>query len=294
MLHMRCRNFGEGGAEELAFMIESGIFALAKYFFTQEVSTENRFDYIFSTENMSFHMPDSCQIVTIANLYFRGYFPQFQFEEEGYDWWNKSGDVQKFPNYSGKTDVEVLKLIAQGKSDEEIMEKISSVDYYLLEELDNNIQSELAEYSFGEKEIDIKMGDFLLDNYDKFLMFVTVNHPTRDVLIEFVRRILKYLGIQDMNLLCDESEVQPPMPWGLHYVVYPSVQKAYGFQEKRYYLQLLLNEREVSALSGISKRVDNLLSEKTVEGELFVIKGELDFKDYMMIYIRIVRAVIQL
>ncbi len=41
---------GEENEKELSFMTETGIFSLAGYLFTQEVSSENRFDYIFSTE----------------------------------------------------------------------------------------------------------------------------------------------------------------------------------------------------------------------------------------------------
>ncbi len=41
-------------------------------------------------------------------------------------------------------------------------------------------------------------------------------------------------------------------------------------------------------------QIDELLSEKTEKQDEFVVKGELDFRNYMLIYIRILRAVIQL
>ena len=62
--------------EEYKILFESGVLRMAKYLFTQEVSVRNRFGYLASTEYVISQLSDECQIVTIANLYFEGYFPK--------------------------------------------------------------------------------------------------------------------------------------------------------------------------------------------------------------------------
>ncbi len=224
----------QGHKEEYTILYESGVLSLGAYLLTQKISVYNKFERYASSEYMISQVSNSCKVILIPNLYFRGYFPQLKKydQEVKYRWWQEESI---FPSDNRCIETEVLRLMIQGKSDEEIVREISCDDYYSEEFLYHNAEKELAEYKEREESIDIKLWDFLVDNYNKFLMFATPNHPTRDVLLELTRRILKALQITDMDILCDNNEIQAPCPQWLYTPMYPSVLKAFGFRDRKYY-----------------------------------------------------------
>ena len=275
--------------EEYKILFESGVLRMAKYLFTQEVSVRNRFGYLASTEYVISQLSDECQIVTIANLYFEGYFPQLKNYGGKIDWWKG-----KFPTFGGYTDREVLKLIIEGKEDREILEEISSLEYYSLKSLKREIEDELERFQLRETSIDIKMADYLKDNYNKFLMFVTVNHPTKTVLIEFARRILNKLDIGDSDVPYDENEIPCQMP-NIIFAIYPSVLYQLNLRERKIPFEAKLNAEELILLKGIDKDLDQFIcKKKKKENNIFHVNLMLDFKEYMEIYIRTLRSAIHI
>ena len=275
-------------------MLDSGILSAAEYLFTQSVSPGNRFGYIYSTEYILSQISDSCTVVTISNLYFKGYYPQlgqYNYEKTAIDIWERDG-CRMFDFYH-MPDIEALELIIRGMSDEEIIEEISKENYYSLHMLQSAAEVELEEFRRRESETDIKMADFLAENYDKFLMFATVNHPTKDVLLEFARRILKKLEIDDMDIVCEESEIQKPCPQSLYQVIYPSVLRAFGFHEMQYQLLANLHGQELPILSGINKELDIFIEENRNKNNEYKLNIQaLNFKEYMLVYLRVLRLAI--
>ena len=76
---------------------------------------------------------------------------------------------------------EILKLIVQGYSDEEIINRISLPDYFKAEEVKAEIEKEWEQFALREEKenVDIKMSEWLQAHYYKKLLFVTQNHPTK-------------------------------------------------------------------------------------------------------------------
>ena len=90
-----------GQMDEYNTLIESKVLGLADYLFTQNVSDTNRFGHIISTDYIISQLSTACNIITISNLYFQGYFLQLQkYSEEKVviDWW-RQGEKRKFRNY---------------------------------------------------------------------------------------------------------------------------------------------------------------------------------------------------
>lgn len=102
-----------------------------------------------------------------------------------------------------------------------------------------------AEKSFDELRkrewaCDIRISDFLFDNYRQQQIFYAPSHPTPNVILEMVQRILKFMDITDMTfqnmniLLSAESSLI-----GQDAPIYPRVQKIFGLPEdsvmKEYY-----------------------------------------------------------
>lgn len=274
---------------EFKMLFESHILQMASYFFTQEVSVENRFGYMASTEYISSHLSKDCKIIMITNLYFEGYFPQLRNYGGEIDLWKG-----KFGSFGGYTDQEVLKLICMGKENEEILENISSVDYYSAEKVRSEIELELERFESREASVEIKMTDYLKEKYDVFSIFATVNHPTRNVLLELARRILERLEIYNIDIPYDESEIPQQMS-NVFFPIYPSVSKILGLCERNYPFEAKICNDELLLLTGVDEDLDKFIAENNEkENEMFNVKLLLDFKKYMMIYIRVLRAAIHI
>lgn len=124
-------------------------------------------------------------------------------------------------------------------------------------------------------------------------MFATPNHPTKEVLLELTRRILRKLGITDTYILCDDNEVQAPCPKLLYYPIYPSVLRAFGLRDRKYYFRAKLQGKQLLFLTGFDFEIDKILKEDTnFELKEYKFNLMLDFSNYMLVYIRILRSIL--
>ena len=111
---------------------------------------------------------------------------------------------------------------------------------------------------------------------------------------ELSKRILRKLEIEDTRILCNEDEVQKPCPQRQYYPIYPSVLKILGFKERSYQLLASLHGCELPVLSGINEILDKFVEENRDKNEVFELDSNLDFRGYMLIYIRILRGAIRI
>lgn len=277
-------------AQEIEFwscMIESDVFQFAEILLSQKIANDNEFGYKYSTEYVKSLLTENCKIILYSNLWFTGYFPQY-LKVNSLD--NLNFNKYKILGSTKYSDKNVLKMIAQGKNDDEIIAAIEEPDFYRKEELYENIESELNEFAVRENGIDIKMCDYIRENYQKIITFVTFNHPTRDVLMELTRRILKKLGIEQLNINCPDDEIQYPMPQNWRYLIYPSVLRELGIERNiEYSFRAIFTEEELKLLEGMEKV--NIVQRAKGLYEVEVLGG---FDVYMKMYVRCVRAAIAL
>lgn len=281
---------GEEEKIRMELMMESGIFAFADYLFTQEVSADNKFWYKFSTEFLRTLVGKSCNVITISNLFFLGYFPQYRKMQHSAGVNFFRGKILDATEYM---DINVLRMIVEDKSDEEILEAITDTDYYEKDKILSLIDDELEEFKIREENIDIKMHDYLVDNCKKYLTFATSNHPTREVLKELTRRILRELRIDELEINCSDDEIQEPMPSDWRYLVYPSVLKQLGIKRKLgYYFKAILSEEELKIIPGGG--YEGAEVQVSEHGNMYLVNIKGSFEIYMQIYIRCVRAALML
>ncbi len=279
---------GDEERKRMELMIESKIFALAGCFITQKVAKDNRFWHKYATEYLRNLMPRECRTIVVSNLFFQGYFPQYKKMKYAPD---VNFFQEKLIDATEYTDINVLKMVADDMSDEEIIECISSVSYYGKDEVVQRIQKELLDFKQREQDAEVRMADYLEENYDKFLMFATANHPTRKVLIELSRRILKALEIDSGEINCPNDEIQAPMPKNWRHLIYPSVLFHLNINRKiKYVFGGCFSEKE---LAVIMEDIETSKVQEVEEGWYQAI-AEVDFETYMRIYIRCLRASLML
>ncbi len=273
-------------------LLKSDILKMADYLFTQEISQDNRHSPKYASNYLKTLVPESCENIFISNLFFLGYFPQY---------WKMKYPVGinlfhgKIMDATEYTDINVLRLILDNKSDEEILKTISSSEFYSQQELISGIENELKKFKKREHEqkIEIMMHDYLQDNYKKFLLFATSNHPTRDVLKELTQRILRRLKVNDLEISCPDDEIQSPMPTDWKYIIYPCVLKHLGIKRiMEYRFQAFFTSNELNCILGGD--IFQYQAFPTENADQYFIEVKGDFETYMKIYIRCLRAAIML
>lgn len=188
-------------------------------FIYQKVSETNRFCDKLATDNILKKLNDSCRIVNIINIYFSGYFIQATDNKH-----NLMKDVQQsglFPF----DDKYIDEMVFQGQAKNEILEQITKEDFISSKEIYETVQKSLWELEEREKNVDVIISDYIIENYDKKQLFYSFNHPVNTVLIEYARRILRFLGYEDLEI--DESVVylKAGCLKGTDIPIYPSVLK---------------------------------------------------------------------
>ncbi len=283
--------------EQWKLFFDSGILAMIDYLFSQQITKDNGWGRNMSTEYFISQLSTKCSIIMISNLYFTGYFPQLILthmrDKVGFfrgkiTWLDDAASVDK----------EILRLMLEDlgggcyRTVEEIVQTISADDYYQQNELRKNIESELNNFEIREENVELKMCDYLRENYDKYLMFVTNVHPTRRVLEELAKRILKRLYIVDLKIAGNKDEIQYPMPSGNRFVIYPSVLKAFHFPEIEYVLTVELQGEELLFLKGIETVLDKFIEDHRNDGRKHKKTLNLNFRQYMLFSARVIQAAI--
>lgn len=189
-------------------------------FIYQKIKLDNRFSKMLSTEYLLPKLRNDCLKVSISSVYFRGYFIQYYpLPTEN----RKDYLEQMFP-FGDKF---IDSFMSKKRNREEIdtfIEYICSNDFLSSEEIRRECEDSLQELKKREKNVDVKICDYIEKFYKKRQLFYSINHPDVSLLYEYTNRILEYLEYKklpeisflDMFLLFGSLK-------GGEMVIYPSV-----------------------------------------------------------------------
>ena len=173
-----------------------------------------------STESILNKLPIDCQRISFPPLYFTGYYPQYCK--------NPTNKVIK-PNHPfgifPHGDSNIIKMMEEGKSVAEIVEKLSDSDFYSRDFLLDNVDNSLAELARRESELNIKVSEFIKAQYQHHYLFYTQNHPSDILAVYVVNQILNLINLPELE---DALSLENPMKGTLDPVqipIYPSVIK---------------------------------------------------------------------
>lgn len=163
------------------------------------------FGPLLSTDYLLSLLPASCIRISFGNAYFLAYYPQFDRDET-------------FP-YGDKN---VIRMIRDGWSRDQIMAAITSDEFYSREQVLSVLDSSLAELRRRDKGLDIPITDFIERFYQPFPLFYTFNHPTS--------YLVRYLAMRMLHLLGMPAVEIGAVVWEQHlsdhtHPIYPSVAK---------------------------------------------------------------------
>lgn len=151
-------------------------------------------------------LKSSCASISLPYVYFLGYFPDFV----------KSGGI---PSFFDCLNREFL----QGIPHEQIIQNSKADDFLSSEDVLKQLAFSLSELKKREKHTDIKISDFIEENYTKHRLFHTQNHPSNYLLKELCKRVLARLGLP-IDAVDDDPMFHQELLQG-HLPIYPCTYK---------------------------------------------------------------------
>lgn len=174
-------------------------------FIHQSIRKENRYGIQYASENVISYLSVQCKIISVPNLYGlpKCFFPQIQASSHK--------KARLFSFLSGD-EVNVEKWVQEGKTRQEIQAYMEKGGVYAQDEilrLWKSFQEKLLE---REEDWDIKISDYIFENYKTKQLFYDLFHISDELVKEITKRLLIYLGYQgsvfgDAPCKLDSSEV---------------------------------------------------------------------------------------
>lgn len=207
-----------------------------------------------STNHILSGLKDSCKKISIPNTFFKGYHPEFINNPVPRP--NPRYGVHpggKFP-YGDKN---IIKLLNNGKSKKEIIKALSEEGFYSYAFLKKNLEDTLNELAAREEDLDVKVTDFIRNNYRDKYLFYTVNHPG-DYVSRFVSMaILKMLSFPEIEISAATVNF---FGGHLHVPIYPSViknlQLSFISRDHCYSFYYCVDKRLITFEEYISEYID--------------------------------------
>ena len=215
------------GAEEQDGF-DAGILSCIDIFIYQNVFGKTKIARGLTTDQMVGALKEGAAHVSVPNIYFRGYFPQAGSNRYNVVVQGKTNQNGMFP--WGDKNIERL---AADYSAEEIAEILSSPDFYSPDFCRKNAEDSLAELSQREGLCDIKISDYIQNNYKEEQLFFGVNHPQWFVVGELMKRVFAKLGMSEYSDMKTRNQGEND---GRECLIYPSVALGLGlkFQKTKF------------------------------------------------------------
>ncbi len=190
---------------------------------TQAIKENNRWDNRFSNRVL-IPLMGAAQVIRIPVLYFDVYFPQAVRAKKTV--MKDVIDVGIYPYGDG-----ILDELASKYSLDEIVEIVSMDNFYSKEFMERYYAMWENDFREREKACDIKLLDFIKEHYREEQLFYTRNHPSRQLLEQETREILRVLSMEPELL---NTELVSEMDFTQEFI-YPSVYQHLGIKWKKNY-----------------------------------------------------------
>lgn len=140
----------------------------------------------FSTNYLKSLVKPDTKVISFPVAFFTGYQPQMVYLKVP-----DKEEIAESPFVYH--DRNILLHFVRGETAEETANKIESQDLYSVAYVIENLKNTLLELKKREASIDIKISEFIQENYRKARLFHTINHPGCIVMAHIAKLILDHL-----------------------------------------------------------------------------------------------------
>ncbi len=138
-------------------------------------------------------LPPKCRIISFSLPMLGSYWPQDRGKETTIGKYYVTHQNIKIPAYVER-DYIIENLIDEGKSTAEIIKYISDDKFFSKEEVIRNHQQTLKRGYFQDRLSEVKITDYIEENYNKKRLFYDRGHFGEDILKVYLARLLERLG----------------------------------------------------------------------------------------------------
>lgn len=157
----------------------------------QDVRAENQFSYFLSDEYILPRLKRECISVTVPNLVGFGRF-LFPTVQGGF----KKIDIAGSPWQLFAEDAFIDSFYQKYPDINELIEHITTDSPLSDEEVIKIFKECMLKLKKREEKWDIKISDFIMENYKDEKLFSDINHPTPYLMKEICERLGRYLGLE--------------------------------------------------------------------------------------------------
>lgn len=152
-------------------------------------------------------LPPKCRIISFSLPMLESYWPQDRGRESVVGKYYITHQNIKIPAYVER-DYVIENYIDEGKTTAEIIKYISDDKFFNREEVLNNHQQTLKRGYFQDRLSEVKITDYIEENYNKKRLFYDRGHFGEDMLKVYLMRLLKILGEPDQKQEIDALDAK--------------------------------------------------------------------------------------
>ncbi len=195
--------------------------------------------YFLSTDEL----PEDCMAISVSNLVAPLYWPQVETKIDVYNKlylhpYNAKRNMNFYHTLYRREDHNINKMVLEGRTTRQIVECLSSDEFYSQEQVDRHLRTTLKLIDIAEQSVDIKISDYIGANYKKDMLYQNAFHPNKCIIWECVRRLFGMIDVstEDVELLEEESPLHIHQSGDVP--IYPSVVRGlkleFAGREKKY------------------------------------------------------------
>lgn len=175
-------------------------------------------------------LPLDCKIISISNLVVPLYWPQVSPKLDKYsDYYLYPYSIKRDAIFGHtlyrREDINIDRMVLEGLSTKEIVERVSDEKFYSEKEVIKNKDIFFKSVAMAEKGVDITIRDYMEETYSTVLLYQNLVHPTKDVIWQYVKRLLNMLNLHQDNIKELMDILDNPAHQGGDVPIYPSVAK---------------------------------------------------------------------
>lgn len=177
------------------------IFENCDIFIHQSIRLKNFYGEAYASENVIKRLNPNCQVISIPNVYQLPicFFPQY-IREKNFCSRDKSTIFFR--------DVVLDEAYIKGAGVKEILKIYNNVQLFPEKVLSEKFNDFCVKVKSREADWDIKVLDYIINNYQTTQLFYDPNHPTNELLIYITMELLRHMGIKFDETIIKNADVE--------------------------------------------------------------------------------------
>lgn len=220
----------------------------------QDIKLDNTYGHWLSDENLCTYFRNDITQIIIPNLYGMGnpLLPQSDINTILRNVSiNNGNDLNGMFPYADKV---VDKCVENNMNKQEIIDYCKSQAAISIQEIHNTFNKCIEKIMLREKNWNIKVSDFIKDNYQKYKLFYDNGHPTNIVLQYICNELLLLLGLDktiiDSTYICLDTHEVP---------IYPIVKETLGLEYDERYIRKSCNAKKLAGKMTFEEYISEYL-----------------------------------